>query len=80
MRKNKLDLQSMIPIVFTIISILLSIILFFRVEKYSSSDLMRAALYVKKGDFNVMLFAVRPVLLLLAYIYILGVPLRSSHQ
>lgn len=69
MRKNNLDLQSMIPIVFTIISILLSIILFFRVEKYSSSDLMRAALYVKKGDFNVMLFAVRPVLLLLAYIY-----------
>jgi len=58
------------PIIFSVISVLLSIILFFRVEKYSTSDILLAAQHLKeKSDFNVMLFAVRPLLLLLAYLF-----------
>jgi len=68
MHGNDRDLKSIIVIIFTIASILISIILFFSVERYSESDLISAALRVKKGNFNVMLFAVRPILLLLTYV------------
>lgn len=66
MHKNNW-VRGFIPILFTATSILLSITLFFSVKKYSESDLIQAALRVRRGDFNIMLFAVRPILLL-AYI------------
>ena len=53
---------------FIITSILLSITLFFNVEKYAESDLMLSARLVKNNDFKTMLFTVRPILLILAYI------------
>jgi len=68
MHGNDRDLESAIVIIFTTASILISVILFFSAEKYSESDLISAALSVKEGNFNIMLFAVRPILLLLTYV------------
>ncbi|MCL7391827.1 MAG: glycosyltransferase family 39 protein [Thaumarchaeota archaeon] len=53
---------------FIITSILLSVTLFFNVEKYAESDLILSAKSVKNNDFQTMLFTVRPILLILAYI------------
>jgi|GEM_PF-3273710 len=57
-----------IILAFIITSILLSVTLFFNVEKYAESDLMLSAKSVKNNDFKTMLFTVRPILLILAYI------------
>lgn len=53
---------------FIITSILLSVTFFFNVEKYAESDLLVSAKSVKNNDFQTMLFTVRPILLILAYI------------
>ncbi|MCD6312349.1 MAG: glycosyltransferase family 39 protein [Thaumarchaeota archaeon] len=61
------SLAPKIILVFIIIAVALSTTLFFSIEKYSRSDLISAALKVKDGNFDTMLFAVRPLLLLLVY-------------
>ncbi len=66
LRQNDSYLKA--SITFVIISILLAILLFFRCDKYAMTDLLRAAVKLKTGDFNHLLFAVRPAILIVAYI------------
>jgi 4-amino-4-deoxy-L-arabinose transferase-like glycosyltransferase len=58
-----------ITTIFIIISVLLSITLFFSIEKYYESDLALSARLIKNNDFQTMLFVVRPIILILAYIF-----------
>jgi len=66
MRQNNSYLR--VGTAFVIISILLTVLLFFRCDKYVMTDLLRAAVRVKAGDFNHLLFAVRPAILIVAYV------------
>lgn len=54
MRQNNSYLR--VSTTFIMISILLTILLFFRCDKYVMTDLLRAAVKVKAGDFNHLLF------------------------